>query len=103
MPHRLIMYDALVSLEKGNLLTKAGDMALGMHLEGVHEVSHVFEIMKKGGYLRQLIPEKNWHRDIQYYTISDDGLRCLREGHLWYRSLPLYLKLWGRLGLPLPN
>lgn len=52
------MYDALVSLEKGNLLTKAGDMALGMHLEGVHEVSHVFEIMKKGGYLRQLIPEK---------------------------------------------
>ena len=45
MPHRLIIYDSLVSLKNGNLLTKAGEMTLGMHLEGVYEVSLVFETM----------------------------------------------------------
>jgi len=97
------MYDALVSLEHGNLLTKAGELSLGMHLEGVYEISHVFELLKRDGYIRQLRPKKNWHRDIQYYTISEAGIHCLEEGRIWYQSLPFPMKLWGRLGLPLPH
>jgi len=103
MPHRLIMYDALISLEHGNLLTKAGEMAFGMHLEGVYEVCHVFERLKRDGYIRRLPPEAGWHRDVQYYTISEAGLQCLEEGRLWYRSLPIRYKILGRLGIPFPN
>lgn len=104
MPHRLILYDALRSMAAGNLLVKIGDMSTGMYLHNVGEVSIVFERMVREGYIAPLPEEETDNEDgsIQWYTLTAEGRRVLDEGHAWYRSLPLWWKILGRLGFPIP-
>ena len=103
MPHRLIMYDALRSLAAGNLLTKAGGLSLGMHLANVPEVAIIFDRLWREGFLKQVPPFRAGRDALQYFTISNRGLEALQSGRDWYRRLPFPLRIWGRLGLPLPR
>lgn len=102
MQNSILLYDALRSLHKGHLLRKAGSMSNGLFLEFVPEIALVFDRLQRDGYLREVdFPGQN-PEAIRFYTLSDAGREKLSEVSRWFGQLPWYLKLWGRLGLPLP-
>jgi len=103
MPNSILLYDALRSLDKGHLLRKAGSMSNGLLLEFVPEIALVFDRLQRDGYLREVdFPDRN-PEAIRFFTLSDAGREKLREVSRWFGQLPWYLKLWGRMGLPLPT
>ena len=103
MPNSILLYDALWSLSKGHLLRKAGGMSNGLYLEYVPEIALVFDRLQRDGYLRAVgFPDRS-SDSIQFFALSEAGREKLREVSRWYEQLPWYLKLWGRLGLPLPD
>jgi len=103
MPDSILLYDALWSLNNGHLLRKAGGMSNGLYLEYVPEIALVFDRLQRDGYLRAIVfPDRN-PDSIQFFALSEAGREKLREVSHWYEQLPWYLKLWGRLGLPLPD
>lgn len=103
MPNTILLHDALRSLERGHLLRKAGGMSSGLYLECVPEIALVFDRLLRDGYLLEIdFPGRN--RDaIRFFTLSDAGREKSRQISRWFGGLPWYLKLWGRLGLPLPD
>ena len=103
MQNSILLYDALRSLEKGHLLRKAGSMSNGLFLELVAEIALVFDRLQRNGYLREVdYPDRN-PEAIRFFTLSDAGREKLREVSRWFEQQPWYLKLWGRMGLPLPT
>ena len=103
MQNSILLYDALRSLNKGHLLRQAGSMSNGLFLEFVPEIALVFDRLQHAGYLREVdFPGRN-REAIQFFTLSDAGREKLREVSRWCEQLPWYLKLWGRMGLPLPT
>ena len=103
MPNSILLYDALCSLDKGHLLRKAGSMSNGLLLEFVPEIALVFDRLQRDGYLDEVdFPDRN-PEAIRFFTLSDAGREKLLELSRWFRQLPWYLKLWGRMGLPLPT
>jgi hypothetical protein len=95
MPHRFILYDALSSLSRGNVLVRLGDFSFSHHLDGVPEVCVVFGHLLANEWIR---PEEGYRRDgvLGYFSITDEGLRTLDMGRLWYRSIPLWRRVVGR-------
>ena len=103
MPNSILLYDALCSLDKGHLLRKAGSMSNGLLLEFVPEIALVFDRLQRDGYLDEVdFPGRN-PEAIRFFTLSDAGREKLHELSRWFGQLPWYLKLWGRMGLPLPT
>ncbi len=103
MPHSILLYDALRSLERGHLLRRVGRMSNGLYLEFVPEIALVFDRLHRDGYLREVDFADRNPEAIRFFTLSDAGRDKLREVSRWYGQLPWYLKLWGRMGLPLPD
>jgi hypothetical protein len=103
MSHSILLYDSLRSLEKGHLLRKAGGMSNGLYLEFVPEIALVFDRLQRDGYLREVEFTDRNPDSIQFFSLSHAGREKLREVSRWYEQLPWYLKIWGRLGMPLPD
>lgn len=103
MPNSILLYDALLSLNRGHLLHKAGSLSNGLYLEYVPEIALVFDRLQRSGYLRAVVfPDRN-PESIQFFALSERGREKLQEVSRSYEQLPWYLKLWGRLGPPLPD
>jgi len=103
MENSVLLYDALRSLDRGHLLRKAGSMSNGMFLEFVPEIALVFDRLQRNGYLHEVdYPDRN-PEAIRFFTLSDSGREKLCEVSHWFGQLPWYLKLWGRMGLPILN
>ena len=77
MPQRIIVHDALNAMARGHLLRKVGSMSNGLPERG---------------------PDS-----IRFVTLSETGRAAWHRSRLWYQALPWYLKICGRLGLPLPR
>ncbi len=103
MQNTILLYDALQSMNNGHLLRKAGSMSNGLFLEYVPEIVLIFDRMQRDGYLSEVdFPDRN-PEAIKFFTLSDEGREKLREVSCWFGKLPWYLKLWGRMGLPVPE
>ena len=103
MPHSILLYDALRSLDQGHLLRQVGPMSNGLMLENVPEIALVVDRLRRLDCLREVEHPDRGADSIHFFTLSDAGRRHLQELARWYQALPWYLKLWGRLGLPLPD
>ena len=103
MENSVLLYDALRSLAQGHLLRKAGSMSNGLFLEFVPEIALLFDRLQRNSYLREVdFPDRN-PEAIRFFTLSDAGREKLHEVSCWYVQLPWYLRLWGRMGLPVPT
>lgn len=103
MPHSILLYDALKSLGQGHLLRRVGTMSNGLYLENVPEVALVYDRLQREGCLQEVDFAGRNPDSIRFFTLSARGRRMLQEAAQWYAGLPWYLRLWGRLGLPLPG
>ena len=103
MQNSVLLYDTLRSLARGHLIRKAGSMSNGLYLEFVPEIALVFDRLHRSGYLREVeFPGIN-PEAIRFFTLSDAGREKLHEVSRWFEQLPWYLRLWGRMGLPIPS
>ena len=102
MPNSILLYDALRSLNIGHLLRKAGGMSNGSHLESCQTSRGVRSPATRRLSASVVFPDRNPDA-IQFFALSEAGSEKLREVSDWYEQQPWYLKLWGRLGLPLPD
>lgn len=99
MPHRLVLFDALRSLNQGHAVVEyPADPcpSFGRHLEGVPEIHVVIGWLKREGWVREIEapgPMRHW-------VITEAGRAEFRRGQDWYHSLAWWQMLLGRIGFP---
>lgn len=93
MDPRFLLLDALLALADGNLLHRSGETSYGIRLAGVPLVALILDDLVRYGWITGHKGSAVW------FTLSDAGRDALREGAAWYRSLPI----WRRLFTPRPR
>jgi hypothetical protein len=96
MSYRVVLYDALKSLEEGNALVHISDFSWGYYLDGVPFVSCIFNMMLRSGWITRAA---HTHPDCQvaHYHITDQGKAILEDGKRWYSKQTFLRKIMLRL------
>lgn len=93
MAYRFALYEALISLERGNYLVRLDDISFLYYLEGCRDVCHVTDILIENGWIEPIDDKAT------YFTITELGRAVVREGRARYRLFPFWKKVLGRTHL----
>lgn len=90
MAHRFLLYEALRSLNKGNILYVKSDLSALQYLEECPEVSHIVDMLITNCWVKPI------DEDETEFVITQKGREVFEEGHSRYITFPLWKKILGR-------
>lgn len=91
MPHRFILYDALESLEAGNVMFVVDPACSFLQrLEGVPEVHVICEMLIENGWVYPIDDSE------KRFAITPRGREVLQRGREQYQQFSWFKKVFGR-------
>lgn len=89
MAHRVILYEAMNSLNRGHNIVQLGESYTYLYLEHCPHIAIVFDMLKENKWIKLQKQEGIAH----YWTLSEEGEKIFHEGHGWYNAM----SHWDRL------